>query len=820
MIEGKAGSLKFLSGLGLNVPEWIIISHQSLVDSGDQKILLSLKSSLKDKNKNKIRQLAMDFAQSISLKDPVLKFIESNNLYAVRSSASLEDSPENSFAGIFETDLSVPAKSIEKSIKSIWTSLYSEKALNYCNDRNLDWSDLSMDIIIQKMIKGEKSGVMFQADPMGKIDRQIIVAGFGEGQGIVDDVVEVDRIIIQNNYIAEQHIHNSAVLSENEINELIRASKKISEQSDYFMDIEFTIKGNILYFLQSRPITTIPSKKHILIFDNSNIAENYPGQSTPLTFSGLKRGYASNFKNLIRYLGFKDDDWGHLESKIDNMIVSWSGQIYYNLNNWYALITVLPIGHGKVAKSFNEMVGIHTDALIKSPQRSLWRIFIILKNILPKFIALFFFAKKYHQQYKKDFKSYYSEMNEEFLSVREAIEILDFVEKIDYRYMKLIKIPLLNDLFSAILNRSCRTLAKSIAGNDGEQIYNDLLSNKEELESSKAVYSLIDLSRLVRSDETLKTYLQKNKDLKNIPSEDFKQALQKHFDLYGDRSQWEMKIETPTARENPETTIRLILEYADAGVDKESQRKREKDKFETAKLKLDSYFWKKPFKSILFKFIFKKCTEAIGFREDARFDRVRAKGLSRKVALKLGSLLVSKNWIDDTYDIFYLNYEEILSLNQEAYSEGYFKELITLRKKHLRETASYKLPDRIITNDICHAKAFLQSIDQTSTKSIRGLPCSGGIIEALCEVVHDLNHAPNLKDKILIAQRTDPAWGYFFVGVKGIIIEKGSMLSHSAIISRELGIPCIINVKNATQIFQSGMKIRMNGDNGEIERLD
>jgi pyruvate,water dikinase len=129
------------------------------------------------------------------------------------------------------------------------------------------------------------------------------------------------------------------------------------------------------------------------------------------------------------------------------------------------------------------------------------------------------------------------------------------------------------------------------------------------------------------------------------------------------------------------------------------------------------------------------------------------------------------------------------------------------------------LPDRIVVNDFTESLKLNQEVHLTNSNAVKGLPCSGGLIEAYCEVVTDLSLAPSLKDKILIADRTDPAWGYFFVGVKGIIIEKGSMLSHAAIISRELGIPCIINVKNATQKFSSGMKLRMNGDTGEIEIL-
>jgi pyruvate,water dikinase len=278
-----------------------------------------------------------------------------------------------------------------------------------------------------------------------------------------------------------------------------------------------------------------------------------------------------------------------------------------------------------------------------------------------------------------------------------------------------------------------------------------------------------------------------------------------------------MKIEVPTARENPETTMKLILEYAKSGLSSDAQRTKEIQKSENARKQFNKETFKKPFLSFIFNRLFEKCTEALSFREDSRFDRVRFKGLSRKLILKLGAQLVDKKWLKETEDIFYLTFDELRSLTYDSYGTGYWIELVELRKKHLDQFKHLRLPDRILTNDLTSVKKFSLSSEVSSSGAIRGIPCSGGFVETECEVVLDLNQAPSLAGKILVAERTDPAWGYFFVGVKGIIIEKGSMLSHAAIISRELGIPCIINVKNATQLLKSGMKVRMNGDTGEIE---
>ena len=475
----------------------------------------------------------------------------------------------------------------------------------------------------------------------------------------------------------------------------------------------------------------------------------------------------------------------------------------------------MPFGAEKAVRSFHEMVGIEASSVIELSKRTFWQKCRITSNILPKFVMFYFRGKSYHADYKHEFRSLYSKYRGASRTAASSFEVIRLLNELDQKYLSIIKIPLLNDFFSSLLNLACRKLALKISPGNGEQLYNDLLSNRAELESSKAIYSLMELAEMVQHDPLLKKHLESSL-LPQPQFQKFFDKLKTHFDLYGDRSQWEMKIEVPTARERPETTVKLILDYANAGMTRKEQREKEQEKSWRARKELTARFMKAPVSSILFWHLFKKCSEAISFREDSRFDRVRFKGLNRELVLKLGTKLVEKNWVHSPEDLFYLTHEELMSLNHDSYGATYWMELVELRKKHLTELSTLKLPDRILTNEVVSVKKFARVETPAGSDLMKGVPCSGGEVEAICEVVHDLNQAPSLTDKILVAERTDPAWGYFFVGVRGIIIEKGSQLSHAAIISRELGIPCIINVKDATSALKSGMKIRMNGDSGEI----
>ena len=401
--------------------------------------------------------------------------------------------------------------------------------------------------------------------------------------------------------------------------------------------------------------------------------------------------------------------------------------------------------------------------------------------------------------------------------------MIQLLDHLDNEYLAVIKIPLLNDFFSSILNSGCRSLARRLNSKDGEHFYNDLLSHSENLESSKAIYSIIELANQVRENQKLMSFLETHVKDNQIVTKlhsflEFKLSLKNHLDRFGDRSQWEMKIEIPTARENPESTIKLLLEYAKNGLTQTEHKLREQEKNRTAKEAFKKTFKEKPFTYLLFKFLFSKCITSLCFREDSRFDRARFKGLNRGLALKLGKILVEKKWLHEVEDLFYLTFDEVRSLTHDSYGMDYWKELVALRKKHLSVFKDVNLPDRIVTNDMYAIQRFFEKNQLSDLQEIKGMACSGGVVEGLCEVVLDLNDVTSLKDKILVAKRTDPSWGYFFVGVKGIVIEKGSMLSHAAIIARELGIPCVINVKDATRIFKSGMKLRVNGDTGVVEK--
>ena len=136
----------------------------------------------------------------------------------------------------------------------------------------------------------------------------------------------------------------------------------------------------------------------------------------------------------------------------------------------------------------------------------------------------------------------------------------------------------------------------------------------------------------------------------------------------------------------------------------------------------------------------------------------------------------------------------------------------------------YELPNytRLIFTD----KEFDKSHKRVNKKEkdvdsdiLEGIPTSNGIVEGEALVIENINKKYDVKNKILITKMTDPGWVFLLVNSKGVISEKGSLLSHTAIISREIKIPSIVGVEDATTIIKTGDYLKMDATTGRIEIL-
>ncbi len=190
----------------------------------------------------------------------------------------------------------------------------------------------------------------------------------------------------------------------------------------------------------------------------------------------------------------------------------------------------------------------------------------------------------------------------------------------------------------------------------------------------------------------------------------------------------------------------------------------------------------------------------------------------RSIFITIGENLCNARLIDSAEDIFYLNISEVFGfISGESLD---LKSLIAGRKDEYMMYAKLPNTSRLIFANRIFNKRHLNINSEDLFKSsgeILGTPCSNGLVTGEVIVVEDPKRVKDYKDRILVTKTTDPGWVFLITLAKGIITEKGSLLSHTAIISRELGIPSIVGVKNITRILKTGDVVKMNGNTGEIK---
>ena len=319
IVGGKGANLGELTQKGLDVPPGFcvtagaytyFIDHAKLNENIREKVSnLNVEDSIElQKVSSEVQELInssqipedlvgeiklayREFNQSIGVE---------NLRVAVRSSATAEDLPEASFAGQQDTYLHISGEEeLLNYIRKCWASLWTARAIYYRENQGFDHFDVSLSVVVQKMVNSEKSGVMFTANPVNNMTNEMMInASWGLGEAIVSGTVTPDEYIVDKNdkEIIEKHIAektimivkkddgvgtveinvgdyigyeniNKQCLSDEEILELANYGIKIEKMYGSFQDIEWGFDKDTkkLYILQSRPITTLKGEKEMKV---------------------------------------------------------------------------------------------------------------------------------------------------------------------------------------------------------------------------------------------------------------------------------------------------------------------------------------------------------------------------------------------------------------------------------------------------------------------------------------------------------------------------------------------------------------------------
>lgn len=778
----KAKNLQILQTLGLNVPEFYEIDAKVLKKLGDSEIA---------------EQIINTF----------LKWCKEHDCeeVAIRSSAADEDNIDQSFAGQYSSVMKVKGK--DHFLEALLIVAKSKPNSAYSNKK-----EPKVHVIVQRYIEPDVAGVIFTVNPASGRSEMLINAAVGHGSKVVEgsdaNSIHVDRVTGDIRLT-----ENPTLLSVDQTRKLQKLGEEVENRIQTPQDIEWAFSNNKLYALQTRPITRIA---HLQVWDNANIGESFPGIVSPLTFSISRRGYELVYKSQGYEAGLH---WYQLEANhrtFNSMVGLFAGRMYYNLASWYKFIGLFP-NNSQNQKYFDEQLQTIGDAAYLPPSHyPLGYKFKFFSRVVRRSLFFEHEKKRYWRYLENTYKKY------ETLPIGSDLFIL--MDR--YSYIEQLIIPHMgrsadNDFFVMIYHGILKNKLRRWFGKDSGRV-TDFLGSLHDVISARQATLLSEIANYINSDSKAISLLKHNdyEALEAYLMETSSGSLIQEYRVrFLHRFAEDQKIEAQNPLLPLSGFYSLIKAYQQ--LDNETLSKRQKEALEADRQRNNRIVQQLGFgRKLIYKILLRRLKHHLKIREHNRLLRGKAYAYLRELFTHVGESLQSNGLTDAVDDVYYLDVEEVFRIiNGTGYNDD-IKRIITSRRNQYKEYEKLKAPSRFITTSLTDKLPadFMnnRSASTKALKSLKGTISSPGNVEGKV-IVLDRPIIPKVPFDILVVSHTDPGWTPLIALAKGLVVEHGGILSHAAIVTRELGIPSIIGVEDATLQLKTGMRARIDSAKGAVE---
>lgn len=288
---------------------------------------------------------------------------------------------------------------------------------------------------------------------------------------------------------------------------------------------------------------------------------------------------------------------------------------------------------------------------------------------------------------------------------------------------------------------------------------------------------------------------------------------------HGHHAAGETDIAVPRWSERPDDVLGIVQGYLEGAERFDPSRTLEGRTRERERWLADCHTrLHHPLQRGCFDFLLRRAQACLVLRENLKNEFIRVLTAARRIFLELGDRLSRRGLLEQRDDIFFLTLEEIepVRCGTAAFD---LKAVIRSRREEFRRNQELTPPPVIVGHFEPARRAPLGA--DVGRGELKGLPVSAGVVTGPARVILSADaHQRVFPGEILVAPFTNPGWTPYFLTAAGLVADLGGQLSHGSVIAREYGLPAVVNVQFATQVIQTGDRIRVDGDRGTVTVLE
>ncbi|MEZ4383631.1 MAG: PEP/pyruvate-binding domain-containing protein [Nannocystaceae bacterium] len=766
--------------------------------------------------------------------------------YAVRSSATLEDLAEASFAGQQDTYLGVRGEEeLLRRVRDCWASLFTDRALLYRRQHGYGDDAAELAVVVQRLVAPRASGILFTADPVSQ-SRAVasIDASYGLGEALVSGRVDADlyRVREATGELVELHVGGKAMaiwphgqgtverpvdaadrdrraLGDGELAALISLGREVEAARGAPQDIEFTFdEGGALWLLQTRDITSLyplpeprPADAGLHVYLSFGHLQVMTQPLRPLTVDFFR--YAMPFGRERR----------------SELVTTAGDRIYLDAT---AALSTLPMSAAlpRFFRFMDAQMAAALDVVMARPEfaRGVAKVrrARLVREILGPFLRTLTRAlvRRRPEGARAEMVAALSgfvAQAEARLAAAEpgAPRLRVAVELTEQLFHTLVPafppIVVAGILHWKLLER------RASAAIDRAQI-EALTRGLEDNVTTQMDLEVGDLADLARACPGLVDALDRGgsaaalEGLRAHPGgAAFFAAWDRFIARYGHRCPGEIDLTAARWREDPSSLVRSIVALGRADRPPGAHRRHHEGLAAQAEAVGEELVAAAPrWRRGRVRRSVRRVRTYLALREHGKFYALLFFNAVREVAREAGAMVAAQGRLEAADDVFFLEFDEILGALERGEDH---RERVRTRRARVARSGALR-PPRLLTSEGEQPRP--PAPKDLPPGTLAGLAASSGVVEGRARVVLDPRRDDLEDGEILVAPFTDPGWTPLFIHAGGLVMEVGGLMTHGSVVAREYGIPAVVGVDGCTTRIRSGQRLRVDGGAGTVTILE